>query len=296
MTRRRIEIPDSLELLLDTICNTFGAVIFISMLLSLLAGKKGASSDPEMTSELIEQMTTQLERDVAVSRARHTQLQRQVNQQSELLKQFSSPDSIQLAGEIIQATENTMRMLDSRSNQLEILKDQDAESLQKEQELVRQIQQRDNLQRQKDAITRELEAATERLGRKAKISRIRPTSKLGFAYMLHNNRLYRTLTPDGDLDGTDCMELDRDGLQIISPRPTGGLDLEKGEERIGLRFDQLDSRKHFVRLFVSPNSFARFISVKDAMIDRGLEYEVIVFENNEAQLFLSSEPINSFVQ
>jgi hypothetical protein len=296
MTRRRIEIPDSLELLLDTICNTFGAVIFISMLLSLLAGKKGGASDADMTSELIEQMTTQLERDVAVSRARHTQLQRQVSQQSELLKQFSSPASLQMAGEIMQATENTMRMLDSRSTQLEILKEHETESLKKEQELMHQLDAREKLQREKEAITRELEAATERLGRKAKISRIRPTSKLGFAFMLHNNRLYRTLTPDGDLDETDCIELDRDGLQIISPRPTGGLDLEKGEGRIGLRFDQLDSGKHFVRLFVSPNSFAQFIVVKDALIDRGLEYEVIVFENNEAQLFLSSEPINSFVQ
>ena len=40
---------DSLELLLDTICNTFGAVIFISMLLAVLV-TNSASSVPVKTS------------------------------------------------------------------------------------------------------------------------------------------------------------------------------------------------------------------------------------------------------
>ena len=45
MSRRRASRQDSLELLLDTICNTFGGVLFIAILVVLLLQQTGGSPD-----------------------------------------------------------------------------------------------------------------------------------------------------------------------------------------------------------------------------------------------------------
>ena len=41
MSRRQRRVADSLDLLLDTICNTFGGVLFIAMLVMILANLSG---------------------------------------------------------------------------------------------------------------------------------------------------------------------------------------------------------------------------------------------------------------
>ncbi|MBL8819039.1 MAG: hypothetical protein JNL58_23625 [Planctomyces sp.] len=296
MSRRKIEIPDSLELLLDTICNTFGAVIFISMLLSILAEEKAAESEAPDNASQIDQMVTRLEQDVVKARAQHRQIKAQLDQQSDLLNRFSNPDALQMAHQIAQASETRIRVMTSRTDQLETLKDQEAESLRKEVILSEQHDLHDRMQRQVEAMARQLEVATAKVGRKAKISRIRPTSKLGFAYMLHNNRFYRTMTTVGEIDSADCSEHEEAGMKTIVPRPTGGLALPADMNRIQARLESLNNERHFVRLFVSPNSFGEFIAVKDAMVEQGLEYEVIILNDGEAKLYLSSEPIESFVQ
>lgn len=292
MSRRRTEIPDSLELLLDTICNTFGAVIFISMLLSILAGDKASEASTQTSEDLIDLMETQRQKDVVKARARHTQVKAQLNQQSELLKRFSNPESLQMAMEISQASQTQLQVLDTKSEQLQILTEQEAESLRKEDLLSQQLRKREELQRQVEAVTRELDTATAQVGRKAKISRVRPTSKIGFVYMLHDSKLYRTMNGAGDIDMNDCSEQGH----VLLPRPTGGLALPTEQIRIQSRFEHIDHKRHFVRLFVSPNSFAEFIAVKDAMVEQSLEYEVIIFNDNKAELFLSRDPIESFVQ
>ena len=51
MSRRRAAKQDSLELLLDTICNTFGGVLFIAILVVMLLQQtgKGVSPPPPVT-------------------------------------------------------------------------------------------------------------------------------------------------------------------------------------------------------------------------------------------------------
>jgi len=57
MTRQRSQ-PDSLEMLLDTMCNTFGGIVLIALLVTLLSRETrlaGESSAPENLSRRLEQ-------------------------------------------------------------------------------------------------------------------------------------------------------------------------------------------------------------------------------------------------
>ena len=98
MTRRQSISPDdSLELLLDTICNTFGAVIFISMLASVLVQNSAQSSAAaaqiaaaEDELRVQQSMLPDLER-------RRMVLATQLAAQQELIDRFSSRESLAMA-------------------------------------------------------------------------------------------------------------------------------------------------------------------------------------------------------
>ena len=114
--------------------------------------------------------------------------------------------------------------------------------------------------------------------------------------MLHEGRLHRATTPAGQVDEEDCTQRVQDGTIRIVPRPQAGLQITGPDADIDAKFQGIQKERQFVRLFVSQNSFAQFIPVKDVLISLNLEYEVILFERNQAELFLSSQHNKSFVQ
>jgi hypothetical protein len=82
----------------------------------------------------------------------------------------------------------------------------------------------------------------------------------------------------------------------LQPKPVDDQQDVTQTMKLQAKFQRIDQTSQFVRLFVSRNSFAQFIPVKDALIEQGLEYEVILFPNDEAELFLSDQTRESFVQ
>jgi len=296
MSRRKLVIPDCLEMLLDTICNTFGAVIFISMLLSMFVGEKTAGNSARNVTQEVEEIIALQQHDIAVARLRQASLKSQMEQQEAILSTLSHPESQRLASEIDQLSRLSASMLDQKTKQVETLTETEAESLSMEAEILTRRQERQQLQKETAALRSEFEDAIRKAGRTARVSRVRSTDKFGFAYMLHDRRLYQVITPSGSINDDHCREIDRDGLTCVLPKPDGGIVLPAEKSVLGRVFDGIQPDRQFVRLFVSPNSFAEFTTIKDSLIDMGLEYEVIVFEDNKAELFMSSEKIDSFVQ
>lgn len=295
MSRRRQELPDSLELLLDTICNTFGAVIFISMLLAILAEGKSPTSTSDV-SAIADKMTAEQERTNAAARIHLSQLRRLFDEQAELLDAFSRPDSMRLADEIASATEETSTSIETRNEQIRLLAEQEAETTLKRHQIAIAEQKRSETRMQLKKVEDKLAATRKASGRTARTSRVRPAVGSGVSYLLHNGRLFRTAGPDGDLDSMDC-ELQRRGTaSVVVPRLTGGLSLPANSAAIRGRFSGFEPRQHYVRLFVSQDSFDEFLSVKDALVELQFEYEVILFEDQPAELFLTSRQIKSFVQ
>ena len=68
------------------------------------------------------------------------------------------------------------------------------------------------------------------------------------------------------------------------------------EEKLDIIRQNLKKSEHFVRLFVSRDSFAQFQPLKNMMIRLGYEYEIILFTEDNAELYLSPSPVKSFVQ
>lgn len=306
MSRRKLVIPDSLELLLDTICNTFGAVIFISILLSLLVRdsglRKGATSLPDEVFAVIAART----QEVAEAKSRQASLEIQLAQQDNLLERFASAESKGLANEIRMAVDHQVHLLERKTGVVEELTQAESQALTMQANMKQQAALLRVMQERHRALQQEMQQATTLSSRTARIPRIRRTEKFGLAYMLHNGRLYRATTPDGEIDETDCVKSEAGGIVRIAPRANSGLVVPKESvihqdhaverHRMQGKFEQIDKARQFIRLFVSRDSFAQFIPVKDVLIELGLEYEVILFSDGKAELFLSDQQRDSFVQ
>jgi hypothetical protein len=306
MSRRKLAVPDSLELLLDTICNTFGAVIFISILLSLLVRdsglRKGAAELPEEVSAVIAARN----QEIAQAKARQTVLEMQLAQQQDVLERFANEESKGLATEILIAADNQVQLLERKIGVVDEMTQAESQALTMEATMKQQALELQQAQQRHRVLKQELQQATTLSSRTARIPRVRKTAKFGLAYMLHDGCLYRATTPDGLIDETDCVRTAANGTVRITPREDSGLPLQPKPVddqqdvtqtmKLQAKFQRIDQTSQFVRLFVSRNAFAQFIPVKDALIEQGLEYEVILFPNDEAELFLSDQTRESFVQ
>jgi len=294
-----ISTDDSLELLLDTICNTFGAVIFISILASILAQNSAPdSASPEETTAAIEE-TYIRQRELSELRRRQQTMESQLAQQEELIRRFSNEESVSLALQILQDSQLQAKMSAQKTDAADAIEVTERERLQ----LERAMQER--LKELNEAKSRQTEAANNLRnietdhGHTAEVRRVHETTKFGFTFALDNGRLYSVHTSEdqnaNDMDlminRDDCEVLEVGGVTTIRPLKTAGLPIR------GIVSAQQDAKSKLaavgklfvVRLFVAKDSFAEFLPVKEAMTELGLEYALEIMPGDDVELFLSDK-------
>lgn len=308
MSRRNpISSDDSLELLLDTICNTFATVIFISMLASILAQNSPpvAASIEETTKAMTETFARQ--RELSELQRRQQVLQHQLAQQAELLNRFGSAESVALATQIHQDSESHAQMSSQKTQAAEAIVLTERERLTLEQSIQQLLKQLDDEKRKQKQAENDLRELQTKDGHTAEVRRVHETTKFGFTFALDNGRLYSVHTsedPNADmmnlmLNRDDCEVIDTAGQTTIKPQPAAGVLIRgsvsaKNDAKLKL---QGVSKKFVIRLFVAKDSFAEFLPVKEAISDLGLEYAIEIMPGEDVELFLSDKVQNrTFVQ
>lgn len=308
MSRRNpISSDDSLELLLDTICNTFATVIFISMLASILARNSApvAASIEETTKAMTETFARQ--RELSELQRRQQVLQQQLAQQAELLNRFGSAESVALATQIHQDSESQAQMSSQKTQAAEAIVLTERERLTLEQSIQQLLKQLDDEKRKQKQAENDLRELQTKDGHTAEVRRVHETTKFGFTFALDNGRLYSVHTsedPNADmmdlmLNRDDCEVIDTAGQTTVKPQPAAGVLIRgsvsaKNDAKLKL---QGVSKKFVIRLFVAKDSFAEFLPVKEAISDLGLEYAIEIMPGEDVELFLSDKVQNrTFVQ
>jgi hypothetical protein len=102
MRRRnsRANNGDSLDLLLDTICNTFGGIVFISLLVVILANVTGKGASIEPPDQASHTRLVALRRELEAARDKLQRMQSVVQQQQQIKGEFTSRESVLLAREL----------------------------------------------------------------------------------------------------------------------------------------------------------------------------------------------------
>jgi len=281
MSRRR-KGDSSLELLLDTICNTFGGVLFVAILLSILLktsahdvdAKSDSTASPEnalkLQASLLDATTVRdgllraLEQQQSQSRLVQPQAERSTEvllngsiQRALLLKsQEQARQHLSTSRAAQQATENDLQNLDQALKILEA-----------------------EVQERKTALEQEVQSRTQ----VTPIPRLHRSNKREIGLILRFHRLYswKRYSPTGaplGLNDADLVIVKETASDIqVMPKPYAGMPVDDSTMKNELQtlLAPFDPREEHITLVVWTDSFNECVLVKQALVARGFEYALI---------------------
>jgi hypothetical protein len=285
MTRRRVQPADSLELLLDTLCNTFGGVLFIAMLVVVLLQVSGGRTSsrtgrPAHAAELLE-LASELEI-----------LSREV----ESLRQHVPPDapapadSARVAERLARARSRLVELNRQRASRLVEASRQDNRSTAPQDAFA-------NLQARKEHASREAEELRRKLDqeRRARTRTVRApvtheTPKRALSLELRYHRLYTIHRhgAHGEWIGANAddylLVANQRKRIIITADPNRGMPVNPGPglpDELEKRFELFPPRDWHIDLAVRGDSFDIFHPLSEAFNQVGYEVRIVLFQDHE---------------
>ena len=306
MARRR-QAEDSLDLLLDTITNTFGSILFLTMLVALLLRTTGTPTTTESAVTGANASQPLSAQDMEQRKARADELNHEIAVLTAALQANppDDPEHSQIQSAIIAATTETRERLEQDAALTTgIAEDQrriaevSAGSQQLEAELTAAREaaahQADRKQRAEKEAAELARSAIER-DRPDEASGtvqttvvpvlepITPGSRRQLGLYLRFGRVYvmHRWGPDGKRMGPNpdhfVITTRPDGSQTARARPEAGIVVDDGDARRALTdiLVPFPPQGWIVAVVVHQDSFAQFQTVKHVLISLGYEYEPI---------------------
>lgn len=304
MSRRRRLDDSSLELLLDTICNTFGGVLFLAMLISLLLtqSRRAVDAQPADPSPAVSAADLVRLETRAEDAARELEaLEAQVRQARQVAGHLEVPDAEALVADM-EAAEQRAREADARRTTLlaRVAAEQAAaarsaaERVKGERERSLLAEKAKRVRERLDAAVRERESLVasaisirDAAARRAQVQttgrapRMRSTSKAEFGIMIKYGRLYLMKKLQ---NGRQVVNLDdftfEPGLlvNVVEAKPHAGVDLTNPAGRdaaLSRATAAFPSSRWYVCLVVHPDSFEEYLTAKNWLVEQG--YEIRLF-------------------
>lgn len=282
--RRSVSTDDSLELLLDTVCNAFGAIVFMAILLTILV-----RNAPAVVSQHAQPTNVQADTDSAQERLRLEaelrimQLAAEVHSAGEAAKLDPSWMPLFQEAENLETEAKSLSLaLEADRKKLEELKlrEQAAKSSAAERENERsELETR--LKSAEERLNRELDQAV----RMAESPRLRPTRKSERPVLLFQGRLYASLS--------DWTVARRGADSVVELMPGAGTVIstqENWKAELSMELQASPSAEYYVGLAVWADSFDEFQAVRQYIVELGYEYRLVLLRVGEKLYVGSSEP------
>lgn len=304
MSRHNRPGGGSLELLLDTICNTFGGVLFLAMLVSLLLSQsqrkvEQSPTDPQAAMSEADLVRLATRADDAARAVESLTVQAQRARRAELDLVVPGSEALATAmeaaeTEVEQAAARRVQLLvditgeqaaAARAARAAVADERERQELAAAVERARKrlavvLAERSRLLESAIRIRNDLmrRATVETTG---KAPRMRETDKMECGILLRYGRLYRMK----DVQGNALRVNDRDfavtpGLLANTARakPHAGVDVRtiEGRESTFRRvLADFPSSRWYICLVVYPDSFEEFSIVKNWLVEHGYEYRIM---------------------
>ena len=304
---RKSDLNDSsLELLLDTICNTFGGVLFLAMLVSLLLTQTRKRS--ELEAEATDPVPAVSAADLVRLDARADEAERELAQLEAVVAdvrkmggQMADPGYREKLDAMQEAVRAENALASRRVRVLREIADAQAATARAAGKTAATERERAEAESQLEVARERLEAATrerEQLVQSAirlrddsaraatmsttgRAPRERDTDKSEFGVMLKYGRMYLMHNY-----GTGAREVNTKDFVLTpgllnntaEPKPNAGLDLkDRSLSAAGLRryLAPHPARDWYPCLVVHPDSFQEFLTLKAALVSLGYEYRLM---------------------
>jgi hypothetical protein len=284
MKRRTSPEFDSLELLLDTICNTFGGILFLAVLVIILVHRAGDSLDREATAQSDLPVASTLPRDLEQRKAELQSLERAFQEYRTTLAGLEAEQAATQARRVLNLRHEVADVTSRRVEYLQRIANLNEEISESEQQ--RQSISSGLALARKDAQSLKEQLASERRNRTRTVNlpMLRQTAKREFPLILRFGHLYFPFaaetglaTRKSNLD--DFVILDDIGPVIrVTPKPYAGLPVNDRDQLLDLlrrRINSLDNGSVYLGIGVWEDSFDQFQLLKEVIVKLGYEYRLV---------------------
>lgn len=279
---RRTGEGSSLELLLDTICNTFGGVLFISILVVILINMSSDAAQNIPPDEPAQSELMEMQLELQKSQARIQKLKNAIQQQHSIERQFVDPDTKRIVQKWTQLNGELTRLQESKEKALT--------NISKDQTLINKVateskQSADALAHAKEeynSLLSRLRTEVETRTQAAKLPKLRRTEKSEMVFFLREGYFssYARKMGEGTYVPNTNEVVEKTGPQgaYIEPVSSAGIKIVKDDnatqESLESRLSDFEPGQHYIAVFVSPDSFEEFAVLKDLMVQKGFEYRL----------------------
>jgi len=269
----------SLDLLLDTICNTFGGIVFIALLLAILAQAAGETAKVDTTAERRRLENTRRQQQVE-------ELTASVHALEKKLQKSSSPPALATntaASDLAQAmaTNALLRAeVEAKEAAVAAVKSSLGAERLKDSEKDRDVAL---IRRKID----ELAVPASRETAPVAVRRLPRVGKVAGTYMtrwvaVHRGRFHMIDPIEHTSKALLGVEFDpavrvhhEPDSWVVELPPGGGQPIRAGCERAGVLaalLAKIAPQRHVIRFMVDPDSFAEFNYIKELLVSRGYRY------------------------
>lgn len=280
MTRRKSSESSSLELLLDTICNTFGGIVFLAILVAILLQMSGRSEKPTETARRQKELVD-LQSEQETLTAELERLRKVVEEQDQMVAKLA-PSATREDLEKVLAYRRSKS--DLTKKQLEALGEINGSEIEIG-KIAQDLQALDEaLAKVRDQATRleaELQAELKSRSAEAKLPMLRDTAKREVPVVLVGGRLSVLLRPGArgalNTDEFDVKDLGT-GRGTVKPKPGAGTLVQldgSSHDAIASRLAGFNKDRDYLAVFVWHNSFDHFRALRNVMVERGFEYRLV---------------------
>lgn len=280
--REEQDATASFDLFLDTICNTFGGIVFLAILLAVMVQNRS----------LIETKNSEERTHASPAQVREAIAQLADLSTKQKLTQLTLAAMPEKAG-----TVDDTELLDLREHR-ERLKQEIGDALAVEAESSKQLAQQlesNAVQReQNQAVPEQLQDAKELLSatradfertleakqETLRVPRVRASSQASMLILVQDSNVYLAMTPSGFGRGFNDAQVSTtetfgNETQISPIRGTGwDLDNGVGSTQFQLLVDQAKSSNHSITIAVWPESFDDFSRLRKTMIEAEVYYQL----------------------
>jgi hypothetical protein len=269
----------SLELLLDTICNTFGGVLFISLLVVILLNMTSKEVALEPASEASETELVELQQELTETNREMNQLQGALQTQQRTEAQILDPELEELVQDLKVNQQSCDAMIDAKNTHLE----QTGQSQIEINKIARELRELDNAMARAEvslaAAKRQREKEVEDRTRNSELPTPSRTEKSQVPVFLKAGRLcfYAKCNSAGDLvpNPAEVKEVRDGGGVFIEPKPNTGIQVSltgDNDSAIEDRLGEFDKDRYYLSIFVWPDSFEHFSMVRNIVLHKGFDY------------------------
>lgn len=289
---------DSLDLLLDTMCNLFGGIVFVALLVAIIAGDDASTkiNPPRNASQDL------LEREIANLKEEEQSLKKGIEEKEQKASSSKALDREQAAVKILknelEALRQALQLASGDQSEGQDL----GQFLQKakerksnlEKEAIRLENQKKSLKEEKERLAKRLadlkkrgEEATEEKTQGFRFPRERASAKNPYWILLSGGEFFPVKNVDSRSDYWETYVTVRSSSTRDEIQPIAGRGLKSEKEIRGV-LSSISTASYYPVFLVAPDSFSQFRKAKEIALRMGFEFGV-VFHGMGAPLVLVTE-------